>query len=230
MQEDTPDFSKAAVSQEFYDLQSNKSNYVVQNGLYANIDADGDTYYFRGNVENNYVKIDGLKWESSGHYFILGYGGTGKYISYSYKSEAEKECNNNYSQYGYDSSETCINKIYTKGYDSGDDMLFKIVRINGDNTIRLITDYPIGSSKFNSKTNSEEYLGYTYHEHTGYKVGSQAKISTFRRSLSTNSYYYGDDFTFNEINGTYSLVNPKLYTLRECEENNSLCAQNIHHY
>ena len=97
----TPDFNTASTTDE---------------ELIKGIDKDGDTYYFRGAVEDNYVKIDGLKWSND----------DGSY------------------------------------HTTGEDMLFRIVRINGDGTIRLITDGSVGTSKFNETYNNEKYAGYTY--------------------------------------------------------------------
>ena len=89
---------------------------TADEGLIKDKDDDGDTYYFRGAVEDNYVKFNGLKWaESDGDY-----------------------------------------------HKAGDDMLWRIVRINGDGTIRLIADGSIGNSAFNENSDNEKYLGYTY--------------------------------------------------------------------
>ncbi len=101
IKEDKPDFSTTATGDE---------------GLIKDIDEDGDTYYFRGAVENNYVKINGLTWATS----------DGDYHS------------------------------------EGEEMLWRIVRINGDNTIRLIADGSIRNSAFNEVNDDEKYSGYTY--------------------------------------------------------------------
>ena len=42
------------------------------------------------------------------------------------------------------------------------DKLWRIVRINGNDTVRLILDDTIGLSKFNSLNNDNAYVGYTY--------------------------------------------------------------------
>ncbi len=111
---DTPDFNKVAVSQEYYDTLTEstspkKSQAIVENGLYKDTDGDGDTYYYRGHVENNYVKIPGLKWT------------------------------NDDSDY----------------HKKGEDMLFRIVRINGDRTIRIVANGSIGMSAFNKDSDNE---------------------------------------------------------------------------
>lgn len=67
LQEVAPDFSKIAVSQEYYDTLPEtsedstvitKANAVVENGLFRALDSDGETYYFRGHIENNYVRLN----------------------------------------------------------------------------------------------------------------------------------------------------------------------------
>ena len=177
---DTPDFSKAAVSQEYYDTLTEstdpkKSQVTVENGLYQDTDSDGKTYYFRGHVENNYVKIPGLKWDNTDDY-----------------------------------------------HKKGEDMLFRIVRINGDGTIRIVANGSIGKSEFNKDHYSEEYVGYTYKTRIGYEIGEKSNES-IRNILSTDSYYFSDEVTVDRKNGGYTLVNPVLHTGEECFNNKELC-------
>ena len=127
----TPTFSKVATTNE---------------GMFAANDSQGTSYYFRGAVNNNWIK------------------------------------------YGKDSS----NK----------DMYWRIIRINGDNSIRMIysgTVNPIyessvinsngvlmqtattgiGTTKFNSSSNRAEYVGYMYTTNSqhGYQTSSLIKNS-----------------------------------------------------
>lgn len=69
-------------------------------GLYRTSDDDGATYYFRGDVKNNYVSFANQLW--------------------------------------------------------------RIVRINGDGSIRLIKSESIGDSKFNEQAELSKYVGFTY--------------------------------------------------------------------
>lgn len=68
-------------------------------GLYKSIDEDGDSYYFRGNV-NNYVSFANQLW--------------------------------------------------------------RVIRVNGDGTIRLLYNTDINTSAFNNVNDDEKYSGYTY--------------------------------------------------------------------
>ena len=119
-------------------------------GLYAAEDDYGKTYYFRGAVENNYVKF-------------------GKYSDNLY--------------YGNDSSSntvvgsSCDNipNDCVKLASAGDDMYWRIVRINGNGSIRLVyagtspsangasvDTHIIGTSKFNDYKYDNGYVGYRY--------------------------------------------------------------------
>ena len=55
--EGTPDFNKSAQS-----ICSDESTCETTNGIYAAEDDLGTSYYFRGAVENNYVKFAGYYW------------------------------------------------------------------------------------------------------------------------------------------------------------------------
>ena len=77
------------------DIDSN-----IESNLYKTEDNYGVTYYYKGNVNNNYVLLA--------------------------------------------------------------DKLWRIVRINGNDTVRLILDDTIGLSKFNSLNNDNAYVGYMY--------------------------------------------------------------------
>ena len=121
------------------------TNYIT-NGLYSAEDEDGTSYYFRGNVTNNYVQF-------------------GKYQN-DYKTQISG-CSGFNSCYGYSSTGniTVANK--------GDAMLWRIVRVNGDGSVRLIYEGPqstdsgltgpfIGNGEYNSSRDNPKYTGYTY--------------------------------------------------------------------
>ncbi len=94
---ETPDFTKGYPTSTSGDELS---------GLYMTEDDDGDTYYFRGKVENNYVKLS-----------------------------------------------------------QNSDLVWRIVRVNGDGTIRLILnekENELSDIQFHSTTDNIKYVGYTY--------------------------------------------------------------------
>ena len=203
----TPNFANTATTDE---------------GLIQGVDKDGETYYFRGAVEDNYVMIDGLKWESDYARYIVN--GNGKFNVFNTKSVAVNQCNNKYSQYGYDNSETCISKIYSEGHSSGDDMLFRIVRINGDNTIRLISDGSVGKSTFSPSGWTNEYLtGYTMKRFIKYVLDENDKAIFTKKVNLSDTFSYSDEVTTRDWQGGHDLVNPKQYTIGECLNDKSLC-------
>ncbi len=141
-----PDFSKIAETDE---------------GLIQDIDDDGETYYFRGNVKDNYLRIDGLKWPADAPkaYLIPSKNNNSRSDDMSYLKNL---CKYSYSDYGYSNEQECLDDIKEVGGKPGEDMLFRIVRINGDGTIRIVADGFIGNKAFNQNRESEEYVGYTY--------------------------------------------------------------------
>ena len=133
-------------------------------GLYAANDNDGESYFYRGNINNNYVDL-GLTYSQSFPLFVIG---NNKYSSWIY-DDAESQCREGgkhpfYEEQGYASEEECIADIQDYSISAGDPILFRIMRINGDGSIRLISDGPIGASDYNSTAteNEQKYAGYTY--------------------------------------------------------------------
>ena len=127
----------------------------VTNGLYSMNDEDGVSYYYRGAVDNNNVQF-------------------GEYVSDYYVYD------DGYGDY-YQSQESCEeaeNSICSqvKLASAGDKMYWKIVRVNGDGSLRLIYNgisatpdnsdlahsYSIGVTPYNLSRNDPKYTGYTY--------------------------------------------------------------------
>ena len=132
----------------------NDPNYIT-NGLYSTEDEDGTSYYFRGNVENNNVQFG----EYPSDYYVY---------------------NNGYDAY-YQSQESCEeagrgNCSPVKLASAGDKMYWKIVRVNGDGSLRLIYNgisatpdssdlahsYAVGYPLYNISWDDPKYTGYTY--------------------------------------------------------------------
>lgn len=117
-------------------------------GMYKKQDNYGTSYYYRGDVNNNYVQFG------------------------SYTDEVT------FTVYGGDSIVI----------PSNSKMYWRIVRINGDGTIRLVYDgtqlvengtkyFPfIGSGVYNKNSGSLEYLGYTFDDGNGNQTDSEAKL------------------------------------------------------
>ena len=145
----------------------NNPEYVT-NGLYSMEDEDGMSYYFRGNVDNNNVQFG----EYTSDYYVY-YDGYGKYFQTLESCEAYTESN---------SYRTCTQ---VKLASAGDKMYWKIVRVNGDGSLRLIYNgtstetiattrdniagtYAVGYSPYtlSSQDDDPKYAGYTYDRDT----------------------------------------------------------------
>jgi len=146
-------------------------------GLYKTQDDLGDSYYFRGAPTNNYVEFGSY---SSDLTTVFGSYSEEYYTSYKVYKTIE-ECNNA-SSYNYDCREY-------KYASAGQTMYWRIVRINGDGTVRLVYDgttksangvdheCSIGETKFNINKDNDKYVGYTYNtsETDGTQVDSTIK-------------------------------------------------------
>ena len=150
-------------------------------GLYytnKNTEDNKTTYYFRGNVTNNYVKF-GSQTKNTCRY-------NGKDVMYFDPENFVYEYNPTEEQCL--STNVCANSIFgnivgiddttdTKCSDRGgtlatekatftanvtEDILWRVVRINEDGSTRLITESPVGSSAFNTNYNDNAYVGYMY--------------------------------------------------------------------
>ena len=147
-------------------------------------DAYGDSYYYRGNVTNNYVKFG--TWSKDTPILIVD--------AYGYQYDSLEECHG-----------TC-----TELARAGKDMYWRIVRINGDGSVRVIydgtsahkngersTDRQIGKSAFNSYSNDNAYEGYMYG-----KVGASTYAETHANTNNSTIKTYIDTWYENNIKGT----------------------------
>ena len=168
----TPDFTKTATTNE---------------GLFKAQDDLETSYYFRGAVDNNWVKY-------------------GKYTKDMYN------CNNGTIS-NTDTGNSCI-KIASKG----DDMYWRIIRINGDNSIRMIysgvtpptestkviktTDTSLGNSPFNQNKGSAEYVGYMYEIGKQHGTSQSSDIKTYLDNWYAN---------YTDLNKTGTKITDQIY-------------------
>mgnify|MGYP000911975040 CR=1 FL=1 len=99
------------------------------------------------------------------------------------------------------------------------DKYWRIVRINGDGTVRVIydgtsahangessEDRQIGTSAFNSSGNDNAYVGYMYGDRTSIvEPTSQYSITSF---TNTNTYYIAKEYTYNASTDIFTLKDP----------------------
>ena len=144
------------------------------NGIYKMEDDQGISYYFRGNITNNYVKFG--KYTEDAYAIYDSTTGTSSYAN---------SC-------GDASSYNC-----TKIASANDDKYWRIVRIKGDGSIRMVydgtspyannvasTNRQIGKSVFNYNYNDNAYVGYMYGQ-TGASTYEDTHENTNDSSIKT---------------------------------------------
>ena len=160
----------------------NDPEYVTA-GLYSNTDEDGTTYYYRGDVNNNNLQFGAYDED----YYI--YGSDGNYF------QSLESCQ----EAGH--SQCTKVKLASKG----DKIYWKIVRINGNNSLRLIYNgtnmnhdnrdlfhsYVIGLAPYNLSCTHNicmELTGYTYDNGTDSFI--KGEVDTwYNNILGSNSNY-----------------------------------------
>ena len=160
-------------------LEDADENYVT-NGLYNMEDEDGVSYYFRGSNVNNYVQFG----EYTEDYYVY------RYNNYDYVTL--ESCQD------YNSSCSESNRVLK--YSAGTPMYWRIVRTNGDGSLRLIyngtstsatgQDLMIGNGAYNFNYNDPKYTGYTYDKDTT-ETDSNAKkdIETWYNDVLSGTTY-----------------------------------------
>ena len=147
----------------------------------------GTSYYFRGAVDNNWVKY-------------------GKYTKDMYN------CNNGTIS-ATDTGNSCI-----KIASSGDDMYWRIIRINGDGSIRMIysgvtpptestkviktEDTSLGNSPFNANRDKAEYVGYMYTLGQQHGTSKSSDIKTYLDNWYAN---------YTDLNATGTKITDQIY-------------------
>ena len=156
-------------------------------GMYSAPDDLGTSYYFRGAVDNNWVKY-------------------GKYTKDMYN------CNDGTIS-ATDTGNSC-----TKIASSGDAMYWRIIRINGDNSIRMIysgvtpptestkvkktEDTSLGRSPFNANRDKAEYVGYMYEIGKQHGISKSSDIKTFLDNWYAN---------YTNLNATGTKITDQIY-------------------
>ena len=154
----------------------------VTNGLYSMNDEDGVSYYYRGAVDNNNVQFG----EYVSDYYV--YENNGLY----YQSlESCREAN-----VGFEDECTQV-----KLASAGDKMYWKIVRVNGDGSLRLIYNgtstnpdnsdlahsFTVGYTPYNLEFDNPKYSGYTYDNGTDSFIKKEVD-TWYKNTLGSSSY------------------------------------------
>ncbi|MDD5865683.1 MAG: hypothetical protein PUD07_04295 [bacterium] len=69
----------------------------------------------------------------------------------------------------------------------GDNMLWRIIRVNGDGSIRLIYEGTIGNSSYNSSSNDAIYVGYKYSLYNNHGLGNNSTIKDYLDTWYNNN-------------------------------------------
>ena len=146
-------------------------------GVYSMEDDYGTSYYYRGNIKNNYVKFG--KWNRD---IYFGYATTFDTVNYKTYSSLE-ECQ----------SATNYNVNCKIGITEGTDMWWRIIRVNGNGSLRVIYDGTtahengeeskdrfIGESQWNDIYDDAKYIGYMF-------GGANGEASTSKEQAQTNT-------------------------------------------
>ena len=153
----------------------------VTNGLYSMNDEDGVSYYYRGNVDNNNVQFG----EYASDYYVYNY--SSRYF------QSLASCQE------YNSS--CSESDRVKLASAGDKMYWKIIRVNGDGSLRLIyngtsanpdnsdlvNSFAVGKSPYNLESNDPKYTGYTYDNGTDSFI--KREVDTWYKNTLGSSIY-----------------------------------------
>ena len=167
----------------------NNPDYIT-NGLYSSSDEDGTTYYYRGDIDNNNLVFGAYDED----YYVYGSGEV-----YFQTKESCIEAGEN--------DEFCQP---TKIASAGDKMYWKIIRVNGDSSIRLMYNGPglkdleisggpmsfdeeeisgvVGAVPYNFEYNDPKYTGYTYDNGTDSFIKKEVD-TWYNNTLGSNPNY-----------------------------------------
>jgi len=198
-----------------YVTSFNSGTQANEKGLYKIQDDLGDSYYFRGNVTNNYVQFG--KFTKIANQFGNEYStledcqGKREVSCYNYgDGYIEDDIGNTYNTY-----DSCLESTLNSCSEINKTMYWRIIRINGDGTIRMIydgTEKVVNGKKhiastsnpmYNNNSNDVKYTGYMYDDGTGTLINSNIKTSVdswYNDYLKTNyEKYIADNIFCNDI-------------------------------
>ena len=189
---------------------------IGNKGMYSYTEGTGKTYYYRGAVDNNWVKYGKFKEnqivyrgfrDDTTNTDVWFDGNQMNYIDYPTLAECQTGVD-------YDSTYNYKCKEVTYAH-KGDDMYWRIIRVDKDNKIKMIyagskapsentkvaitgTNTNMGFTAYNNEYNHAEYVGFQY------TVGSQRGTTT----NSTIKTYLDNWYTkyFNENIGTSRFI------------------------
>lgn len=171
-------------------------------GVYEAEDDYGTSYYYRGIVENNYVKFGKWNDDVPDRYIGFWYGTAPAYKEF----VSLDECQN----------DDMYNKNCTLLSTAGKDMYWRVVRINGDGSLRIIyegtnpqnndfysVDDIIGVSPWNNYADDVKYAGYMFGGANGEPSTSKEQAQK-NETDSTMKIYLDNWYVKNIVETGYS--------------------------
>ena len=204
-------------------------------GMYSYTEGTGKTYYYRGAVDNNWVKYGKFKEDqivyrgfvdenSTDEVWYDGNSSRKYYIDYPTLAECQTGVDSD--MYGSSYNYKCKAVTYAH---KGDDMYWRIIRVDKDNKIKMIyagskapsestkvaitgANTNMGFTAYNNDYNHAEYVGFQY------TVGSQRGTTTDSITNSTIKTYLDNWYTkyFNE-----NISTPRFAKTTFCNDRNT---------
>jgi len=187
-------------------------------GMYSYTEGTGKTYYYRGAVDNNWVKYGKFKEDQIVYRGFYGENSTDeiwydgnsapKYIDYPTLAECQTgvPTSGNIS-YGSTYNYKCKEVVYA---NKGDDMYWRIIRVDKDNKIKMIyagskapsentkvaitgANTNMGMTAYNNEYDHAEYVGFQYTEGSQRGTTTNSTIKTYLDNWYTK--YFNEDIS-----------------------------------
>ena len=210
LKEEIPHMFNYTSNGRYYDRDNweylNYPEYITE-GLYSNKDEDGTTYYYRGDIDNNNIVFGAYDED----YYLYHYKEVTEYGDgsdlYFQSLETCQEYNSN-----------CSTNDKVKLASKGDEMYWKIVRVNGDGSLRLIYNGPGFKGDFTPMSFGDEdisgFVGFVPYNLDDSKIESVGYIYN-----GTDSFIKREvDTWYNNTLGSNPLYDSKVIEGRFCND------------
>ena len=167
-------------------------------GMYSYTEGTGKTYYYRGAVDNNWVKYGKFKEDQIVYRGFDSEDSTDTSDTYNYDyidypTLAECQTGVNFDDYDSSYNYKCKEVVYAH---KGDDVYWRIIRVDKDNKIKMIyagskapsentkvaitgANTNMGFTAYNNKYDKAEYVGFQYTEGSQRGTTTNSTIKTY---------------------------------------------------
>ena len=215
----TQNGGKTAIEAKTVDLSTIAT---TNEGMHAYNEGSNKTYYYRGAVDNNWVKYGKFKEDfvvyrgfrsetTDTNTDVIFDGSNFNYIDYNTLSECNTGVSYNSSTYNYNCKAITL-------AETGDDMYWRIIRIDGSNQIRMIytgntppskstsvvmtgAKTMMGMSAYNTEYNHAEYVGFQYTSGSQRGTSTNSTIKTYLNNWYTK--YFQDNNISRKVSTTF---------------------------